>query len=120
MTAHARGSRRGIPDSSVKDGVIGLLGEALKAVPRLDGARCRGQARLFDALDLQDRVAAIALCRRCDALTACQEWAAAEDRPLIGVVAAKYRGSGKDSQWCRRRRDDVDDTKTEGTHHDNA
>jgi hypothetical protein len=64
--------------------VSAALMAALGGAPRLDGAACRGQHRLFDAAaeatvpghvgaaeTAAARVAALALCRTCPALAAC-------------------------------------------------
>lgn len=55
---------------------------ALRSVPRLPGARCRGQSDLFDERhtdepedDWQHRSqTALHLCRTCPALAGCQTW----------------------------------------------
>jgi hypothetical protein len=66
---------------------------ALRSVPALPGAKCRGRAELFDGADGPDgartRLAA-AFCARCPALTACAAWAGRQpDNRLDGVVAGR-------------------------------
>jgi hypothetical protein len=72
----------------------------LAAVPRLRGARCRGQSELFDRtiptlafrpVAAQARREALQVCRECPALRACRDWLdglAPIDRPA-GVIAGR-------------------------------
>lgn len=78
---------------------IELLAEILRGAPRLEGAACRDQPRLFDPRgDGEDAEVAAArhqqavgLCRRCPSLDACREWVASlprSHRPA-GIIAAQ-------------------------------
>lgn len=74
---------------------------ALRGVPDLPGAKCRGKYDLFDpARDDEDAPdaerrhrAALEVCAGCPALDACGAWLESlrtEDRPL-GVIAGRIR-----------------------------
>lgn len=88
------------PDRSKRpnrpDGVIGLLAEILRGLPRLDNAACRGRHVVWDCeqTDHDEREytqrSAIEQCKKCPALAACREWAAAQTN-LTGVVAGEVQ-----------------------------
>jgi hypothetical protein len=75
------------------------LSAALGAIPRLPGAACRGNHDLFDLRDLDDPdradvgADAMAICERCPALAACEQWLASTPPHLrpYGVVAGLVR-----------------------------
>jgi hypothetical protein len=49
--------------------------DALGAIPRLSGARCRGRSDIFDEYDDPDIIEyAVNRCHGCPALAACSEW----------------------------------------------
>jgi hypothetical protein len=79
---------------------VDLLAEILTKAPSLPKALCRDQSALFDCVNgsTENIRRAIAICRRCDELPACREWASTQ-RGLVGVVAGQYR-------WQRGRRCD--------------
>jgi WhiB family redox-sensing transcriptional regulator len=65
------------------------LFEALRGIPPLPGALCRGEHELFDDTDLPDE--ALELCSRCPALAGCTAWfeaLPARHRPR-GVIAGR-------------------------------
>ena len=77
-------------------GVIGLLAEVLRGVPRLPGALCTGRHTLMDAeFDGDDRQFAVdsaaALCFQCPALAECGQWA--NEARVFGVVAGRDTGA---------------------------
>ena len=75
---------------------VDALFEALRGIPPLPGALCRGQHELFDDADLPNR--ALALCARCPALAGCSTWFEAlppKHRPP-GVIAGRVN-SPKDA-----------------------
>lgn len=79
---------------------VAALLAAFAAVPRLDGALCRGHGDLWDPpelfgrdpVDTEQRLAfAVSACRVCPALNPCRDWVAslkASDRPG-GVIAGR-------------------------------
>jgi hypothetical protein len=67
---------------------------ALAGVPNLPQAACRGEHSLFESPDPLDIDDAIAICARCPALDACQQWYASlapRHRPTESTVAGQYR-----------------------------
>ena len=70
----------------------GLFG-ALKGIPHLPGALCRGEAPLFDHADDPGTAEHCAqICRRCPELVPCRSWAATlSNRQLSGVVGGVVR-----------------------------
>jgi WhiB family transcriptional regulator, redox-sensing transcriptional regulator len=76
-------------------GVVGLLAEILRGVPRLPGALCRGRHSLFDIDEknpaYRERIAdeAAAVCFRCPVLAECGRWAAHPHARVRGVVAGR-------------------------------
>jgi hypothetical protein len=68
-----------------------LVAAILQRAPSLAGAACRGHGRLFEARTDADRAAALALCRRCPALSDCRTWVRSLTKPPSGVVAGRYR-----------------------------
>lgn len=79
--------------------MLDALLSALRGIPRLPGARCRGKSHLFDeagrdedpeAVD-QRHTQALGLCRNCAALASCDQWFVSlprNQRPP-GVVAGR-------------------------------
>ena len=69
-----------------QESTIAVLKKIFTGLPRLDGARCVGKYKLFDArgVDEEPDVArqrhehAVALCRRCPALDDCRTFTATE------------------------------------------
>ena len=58
-----------------KYGAFDLLAQILVSAPKLQGAACRQNVRLFDGNTADDIAAAIAICRYgCPALSACRAW----------------------------------------------
>jgi WhiB family transcriptional regulator, redox-sensing transcriptional regulator len=79
------------PRGSLEPGSVALLAEVLRGAPRLDGALCTGKRGHFAEAEGGSKVRVaecIALCRRCPALEACQQWASSECA-LVGVVAGR-------------------------------
>ncbi|WP_205877540.1 WhiB family transcriptional regulator [Mycobacterium camsae] len=87
--------------------VADLLAE-FSAVPRLPGALCREQTQLFDeAVDDRQTHQAVALCRRCPALSRCAAWINGLPAGAIsGVVAGQVHRpepDGPNAEGHRRR-----------------
>ena len=75
---------------------VELLAEIVRGTPKLPDAACRGRAELFISDDPDNTAAAIAICRQCPGLDACQGWAA-NQRRLVGVVAGQMHEHPADS-----------------------
>ena len=84
--------------STREPGWLALTAKILRRVPSLRGALCAGRPEMFDGAGgrhSESTRAAIALCRQCPALHACETWADTLPqswRPP-GVVAGRYRRS---------------------------
>jgi hypothetical protein len=70
-------------------GTFALLEEILAEQPKLDGARCTEEPKLWDAEDADAERHAVAECMRCPALKQCRQLAlAARPGQVIGVQGA--------------------------------
>ena len=86
MTAHRR--------RIIHAGWLSLCEAILRGAPKLDGALCVGQDRLFDAADRERTRQAAAVCQRCPALAECRAWAKTLPRSTRppGVLAGRLHG----------------------------
>ena len=72
--------------------------EAMRGIPKLEGAKCSGEWAVFDETDNPEIVEyACHLCASCDALAACREWfdSLPRTRRPEGVVAGRLRRNRK-------------------------
>ena len=96
---------------------VGNLFGALRPIPVLVGALCRGQP--FDRLSDAD---AAAICHRCPALAACAAWADAQPaNTLTGVIAGRwYRTVGYAGERHQPDGQPVTPTRNRTRRHTNA
>lgn len=89
-------------------GWLSLTAAIVREAPRLPGALCRSDPRLFDGTTAEDRAAAAEVCKRCPVRRDCVEFARRtadwRERP-IGVLGGRHRGQ-KPSLLARRQRGD--------------
>lgn len=72
------------------DAVIELLASLGRTTPALPNAACRNHTDLFDREDPDGIAEAVAICRRCPELAACQRWPASMNpNKLNGVIAGR-------------------------------
>jgi hypothetical protein len=65
---------------------------ALRGIPKLPDAACRGRSDLFDGATEEDIAEATAVCSRCPELNACKRWAdMLPHNGIHGVIAGEYR-----------------------------
>jgi hypothetical protein len=68
--------------------VLECIWAALRGVPRLPGAACRGLYAVMDDVDMPDD--ALKICAGCSALQACDAWAQSQpENALNGVVGGR-------------------------------
>jgi hypothetical protein len=81
----------------MSDLYAGLLG-SLTGIPELPGAACRGEHALFESTNPYDIDDAEAICARCPALDAGEQWYATlpkRQRPTECVIAGQLRPDPK-------------------------
>jgi hypothetical protein len=65
---------------------------AIRGIPDLPLAACRGKSDLFNGDTVDDRAEAIRICQGCPELLPCKRYSATlSDTKIHGVIAAEYR-----------------------------
>jgi hypothetical protein len=69
-------------------GTLALMEDILAEQPKLKGARCTEEPKLWDAEDVDAERHAVIECLRCPALNPCRSLASARPGQIVGVQAA--------------------------------